>query len=210
LLLVFMAKVGAFSNARYLAPYYLLLFPLFLVKTGHSKVVRQPRWQRLGLEIMVLAAIVVAAAGNRPLLPLPAVCSWLHKTFPANGLFADQAARYAESDFQATQARKKFLDQSLPPEETVVGYYPIICDGDEPSLWLPYGRRRVECITPDDSPEYLRSRGIHYVVVHLHPLDGSISNWVAKYHGTLAGQYTFPTSAAQTSPPLELFLVRLN
>jgi len=210
LLLLFMAKVGTFSNARHLAPYYLFLFPAFLVKSGQAKVVRQPRWQRLGLEIMVLAAIVVAAAGNRPLLPVPAVCSWLHKTFPANGLFADQSARYAESDYQAAQSRKNFLNQSLPPEETIVGYYPIICDGDEPSLWLPYGRRRVECVSPDDSPEYLRSLGIRYVVVHLHPQDGSISNWTDKYHGVLAGQYAFPASPAQNTPPPELYLVRLN
>ena len=82
LLLLFMAKVGTFSSARHLAPYYLFLFPLFLVKPGHASVVRQPRWQRLGLEIMLLAIIVVAGAGNRPLLPLPALWEALHAKFP--------------------------------------------------------------------------------------------------------------------------------
>ncbi len=210
LLLLFMAKVGTFSSARHLAPYYIFLFPLFLVKTGHAKVVRQPRWQRLGLEIMAFTAIVVAAAGNRPLLPLPTLWEMLHKKFPANELVTDQYSRYAESDYQAAQARKKFLEKSLPSDETVVGYYPNICDVDEPGLWLPYGRRRVECIAPGDSPERLRSLGIRYVVAHLNPQDGSITNWMAKYHGSLAAQYTFHTPSAKISKPADLYLVRLN
>jgi hypothetical protein len=210
LLLLFMAKVGTFSNARHLAPYYLFLFPLFLVKIGHTEVVRQPRWQRLGLEIMLFTAILVATAGNRPLLPLPSVWKMLHEKIPGNELVADQYSRYAESDYQAAQARKKFLDQSLPPAETAVGYYPLLCDVDEPSLWLPYGRRRVECLLPGDAPEYLRSLGLHYVVVHLHPQDGSIANWMKKYHGTLADQYAFPTPSTPAVPPTELYLVRLK
>ncbi len=210
LLFLFMAKVGTFSSARHLAPYYLFLFPLFLVKAGQTKVVRQTRWQRLGLEIMLLAVIVVAGSGNRPLLPLPALWETLHKKFPANALVADQYSRYAESDFVAATARKNFLDATLPPDETVVGYCPVICDADEPGLWLPYGRRRVECVSAADSPERLRSLGIRYVVVHLYPQGGSITSWMDKYHGVLAGQYTFANPAATTFLPPELYVVRLN
>jgi hypothetical protein len=211
LLFLFMAKVGTFSIARHLAPYYLFLFPFFLVKTGHAKVVRQHRWQRLGLETMAFTAIVMAAAGNRPLLPLPAIWEMLHTKFPGNELAADQYSRYAESDYRAAKARKNFLDKSLPPDETVVGYYPIICDVDEPGLWLPYGHRRVEeCASPDDSSKRLRSLGIHYVVVHLEPQEGSITNWMEKYHGILAAHYTFPRPSIKTFIPPDLYLVRLN
>jgi hypothetical protein len=210
LLLLFMAKVGTFSNARHLAPYYIFLFPFFLVKTRCAKVVRQPRWQRLGLEMMALTALVVATAGNRPLLPLPAIWEKLHARFPGNELIADQCSRYAESDYLAAQSRKNFLDKSLPPDETVVGYYPNICDVDEPSLWLPYGRRHVECIAPGDSPERLRALGIHYIVAHLYPQDGGITNWMGKYRGTLVAQYTFPRPSIKTVKPPELYLVRLN
>jgi len=210
LLLLFMAKVGTFTNARHLAPYYIFLFPFFLVKPSHARVVRQPRWQRLGLEIMVFTAIVVAGAGNRPLLPLPAAWKMLHSEFPKQELITDQYLRYVESEYQAVKARKTFLNESLPSAEPVVGYCPLICDVDEPSLWLPYGRRQVECVAPGDSPERLRSLGIRHVVVHLGPQDGSISDWMGKYHGTLAAQYAFPTSSMQTAPPLELYLVQLN
>ena len=210
LLVVFMAKVGTFSSARHFAPYYLFLFPSFLVCAGFAQVVRQPRWQRLGLEIMVFTAIVVAAAGNRPLLPIPAVVKLLHEKFPGNEFIADQHARYAESDWVAARARKNFLDQTLPPGESVVGYSPNICDVDETSLWLPYGRRRVECVTAEDSPEYLRSLGLRYVVVHPVPQAGGITAWTNKYHGDVVGQYTFPTSRPPVTPPCELFLVRLN
>ena len=91
-----------------------------------------------------------------------------------------------------------------------MGYYPVICDVDEPSLWLPYGRRHIECVSPGDPPERLRELGIHYVVVHLYPQDGSITNWMEKYHGALAGQYTFPNPGTTTFSPPELYLVRLN
>ena len=40
---------------------------------------------------MVLAALVVAVAGNRPLLPLPVLWEKLHAKFPDNELVADQA-----------------------------------------------------------------------------------------------------------------------
>jgi hypothetical protein len=210
LLLLFMAKVGTSSSARHLAPYYMFLFPLFLVKAGHGKVVRQHRWQRRGLEIMAFTALVVAGAGNRPLLPLPAVWKMLHAKFPRNEIVTDQYSRYAESDFVAAAARKNFVEKTLPPDETVVGYHPIVCDVDEPGLWLPYGRRRVECIAPDDSPGRLRALGLHYVVVHLYPQDGSITDWMKKYDATLAGEYTFSNPSATTFAPPELYVVRLN
>jgi hypothetical protein len=210
LLLLFMSQVGTFSNARHLAPYYIFLFPVFLVKAIHAKVVRQRRWQQLGLEIMALTVLVVATAGNRPLLPLPAAWKMLHAKFPGNEFVADQYFRYTESDYRAAAARKNFLDRALPSGETVVGYSPVICDVDEPSLWLPFGRRRVEDISPDDSPEFLRAQGIHYVVVHLNPQDGNIQNWMEKYHGELAGQCAFPASSNKAIPPLQLYIVRLN
>jgi hypothetical protein len=210
LLLLFMAKVGTFSNARHFAPYYLFLFPLFLVKSGHAQVVRQPRWRRFGLEIMALAVLVSAAAGNRPLLPLPALWEKLSMEFPGNQFVADQSSRYTESDYQAALARKKFLDESLPPGESVIGYYPVLCDVDEPSLWLPYGRRGVECISSGDAPERLRALGIHYVVVHLHQSDGSITDWMEKYHGTLAAHYTAAWTSIESFTPQDLYLVRLN
>ena len=210
LLLLFMAKVGTFSSARHLSPYYIFLFPLFLVKPSHARVVRQPRWQRLGLEIMAFTCLVVAAAGNRPLLPLPAMWEILHKKIPNNEFVADQSSRYAESDFVAAAARKNFLDQSLPPDATVVGYYAVSFNLDEPGLWLPFGLRRVECIAPGDSPECLRTLGVHYVVVHLLPLAGSITDWTEKYHGTLAGQYTFPKMLAKDDSSVDLYVVWLN
>jgi hypothetical protein len=210
LLLLFMAKVGTSSSARHLAPYYAFLFPLFLVKPVHDRVVRQPRWQLRGLTLMAFAAIVVAGAGNRPLLPLPALWKTLHAKFPQNELVTDQFTRYADSDFVAATARKNFLEKTLPPAEPVVGYHPIVCDMDEPALWLPFGRRQVECVDPDDSPGRLRELGIRYVVIHLYPREGGIADWMKKYHATLVGQYSFPNPAATTFAPPELYVVRLD
>ena len=54
LLLLFMAKVGTYANARQLAPYYVFLFPIFLVCAGHADLVRRHWWQLSGLLVMLL------------------------------------------------------------------------------------------------------------------------------------------------------------
>src|SRR5262249_41946349 len=51
--LVLLAKTGSFAVVRYVAPYYPLLFPVFLAGSGHSNLVRQKWWQRLGLLLMI-------------------------------------------------------------------------------------------------------------------------------------------------------------
>jgi hypothetical protein len=84
---------------------------------------------------------------------------------------------------------------------------------DEPGLWLPYGRRRVECLLPDDSPEGLRSQGIHYVVVDASAIgssDRTIGRWLSRFHATLVDQYTFPKSTGRTGDGPDLYVVRLN
>jgi hypothetical protein len=217
LLLVFMAKVGTFENARHLAPYYAFLFPLFLIKPGHVGVVRQRQWQRLGLAIMIFTAVLVATSSDRPLFPAQTIFGSLRGKFPDNEVISEQCARYLESNYQITAARRNYLDQSLPPDEKVIGYYAAMCDVDEPGIWLPYGRRGVECIAPDDSPARLRALGIHYVVVHgaaVHQQNGSITNWMIKFNARLVGCYNFhkpsPWPVFRSPPPPDLYLVQLN
>jgi hypothetical protein len=213
-LLVFMAKVGTFENARQMAPYYAFLFPVFLIKAGHSNLVRRRDWQRLGLLMMTITGILLATLSERPLFPAKTIYRALHAKFPGCELVSDEYFRYLESNYQVRQARRDYLEAALPPDETAIGYYAGMLDVDEPGIWLPRPQRRVEDITSGDSPEQLRSLGIHYVVVDgaavLHQ-NGSITNWMNKYDAGLVGEYVFPRTSFQSPPPPpDFYLTRLN
>ena len=212
-LLVFMAKVGTFENARQLTPYYALLFPAWLVNPGQSWITRQRQWQRLGWLVMVVTAVLVATAGDRPLFPAQTIWGALRKKFPDSNVVSAQCSRYVDSFYQITQARRNYLKLALPKGETVIGYYAQISDVDEPGIWLPYGQRRVECLLPDDPPERLRSLGIHFVVVDgtaVRQTYRTIEFWMQKYNAIGVGSYTFPRPSQTISTPPDLYLVRLN
>ena len=114
-LLVFMAKVGTFENARQLAPYYVFLFPIFLVRPGHSLLVRQRGWQRFGLFIMALTGVMIILLTDRPLFPAQTIFSSLHKKFPKSTILFNEYNYYVESNYQAIEARRAFLQKTFRP-----------------------------------------------------------------------------------------------
>jgi hypothetical protein len=213
LLLVFMAKVGTFENARHLSPYYIFLFPLFLVRPGHAKVVRQRQWQHLGLVVMGFTLVMVFASGDRPLFPARTIFEPLNAKFSGCELINEEYRCYVISNYQVTRARRDYLEKALPADGSPVGYYAVMYDVDELGIWLPYGRRGVECISPDDSPERLRSLGIHYVVVNclgVNQTYRNIGKWMDKYDASLVDTFTFIKQSRQTPDLPDLYLVRLN
>lgn len=213
LLLVFMAKVGAYENARQLAPYYLLLFPAWLVTAGHTQVTRQPHWQRLALLVMAFTVVVVATLHERPLFPAQTVCNLIKSTFPNSKFLADESVHYLESDCQKVMARRRYLEQVLPPEKTVIGLFTGVISEDEPGIWLPFGQRRGERLLSDDPPERIRALGIHYVVVDgfaVKQTHGSLGKWMATYNARLVDEYRFPKQSRQESEPPDFYLVQLN
>jgi hypothetical protein len=213
LLLLFMAKVGTFENARQIAPYYAFLFPAWLVKAALADVVRQRRWQKLGLFFMAVTAALVAASGDRPLFPARTILNPLREKFPDGEIVSGESARYLESFYQITQARRDFVKQALPKDETVIGYYAEICDVDETGIWLPFGQHRVECISPDDPPERLRTLGIRFVIINgaaVHKTHGNIQNWLKQYDAVHVDDFTFPRPELKTVILPDLYLVRLK
>jgi hypothetical protein len=68
----------------------------------------------------------------------------------------------------------------------------------------------VQRILPDDTPEQLRSWGIHYMVVQ--PLfllwsGETLEQWIARYNGILVKQWEF--TGDPYKPPERSYLVRL-
>jgi hypothetical protein len=213
LLLVFMAKVGTAENARHLAPYYPFLFLAWLARPGQSQVTRVASWQKLGHGMMVIAALLVAASNERPLFPSQTVFRYVQAHFRSSDFLSDECVHYLESAYRAALARRNFLEAKLPPDEMVVGYYDKMTTVDEPGIWLPFGRHRVECLLPDEPSARLRALGIHYAVLNgstILTTYGGIEKWTAKYNAVLVDQYAFPNSLRQPSDPPDLYIVRLN
>lgn len=208
LLLLFMAKVGAFENARHLAAYYVLLLPAFLIQPIQSLIVRQRDWQRLGLLGMSVTVALVIASGDRPLFPAHQIFAALHTKYPDNEFISEQCGRYVYGPFRINQGHRDFLTASVPADESPIGYYALMYDVDEPGIWLPYGRRAAICVLPDDSADDLRAQGIKHLVVNGNVLRHlNLADWAKQYNATLVDQYTFTRPNSLTT---DLYLFRLN
>jgi hypothetical protein len=209
LLLVFMAKVGTFENGRQVASYYFLLFPLLLISTGHAVLVQRRWWRLAALLVMVVAVMLVVVSRDRPLFPAQTVIGWLKAKHPDSKLVANIAQTYAETPAFAEQ--REFFGKNLPPDATVLGYAAISRE-TESLLWLPFGRRRVEIILPDDTPEQLRSAGIQYGVIadekFLQKNHDTIGQWLERNHGMSVWQKSFLENPYD--PPETYYLVRLQ
>jgi len=183
---------------------------VLLIRPIQSLVVRHAEWQRLGLVTMGFTIALVIASGDRPLFPAQTIFSALRENFPQNEFISEECGRYVDGGYRNSQARRDYLLTALPASEKTVGYFPYKFDVDEPGLWLPFGRRSVVCILPEDSPAYLRAQGIKYLVTYGKALpEEHLSTWLKEYNATVVGQFTFQTPGLK-NPNKDLYLIRLN
>ena len=209
LLLLFMAKVGTYENARQLAPYYPFFFPLLLTGAGHNCLTRRAWWQRFGLLVMLITAILLVVSRYRPLFPARTVLGWLQEKCPHAKLVSRALLSYNVRPSLLESQRNHFA-RELPPGERVVGFASTL-GGSEVGLWLPFGQRRVEWVLAGDSPEQLRRLGIHYIVVEdnaLQAANETIERWMSQYHGDLVDQVSFTMQPGR--PQKHIYLVHLH
>ena len=207
MLVVFMAKVGTFENGRYLAPYYIFLFPSLLFLPGQSALVRRCWWRSCALLVMVLAAMLLVVSRDRPLFPAQTIASRLEARYPDSTFVSKIAHTYSSTADFANE--RSFLRRNLP-EHILLGYAANAGEA-ESSMWLPYGTRQVQRILPGDTPEQLRSAGIHYAVVEssfLGKTNETVQQWLARYDGVLMKQWEFLGDPYE--PPERYYLVRLQ
>jgi len=206
-LLVFMAKVGTYQNARQMAPYYALLFPLILTGAGHVYLVRRRWWQWLVLAILLVTFAYMGFIRGRSVIP-NAMALRLQEKYPHSkflSVFKDYFV--SRSSFERT---KNFLNRESLADEKIIGYA-TTCGGAEPGFWIPFGHRRVERVLPQDTPSELRQKGIRYVVVEeiaLQLTHQTIEQWMEQYNGQLVDQLEIMRDPG--TPPGCLYLVCLR
>jgi hypothetical protein len=209
LLLLFMAKVGTYENARQLSPYYVFFFPLLLVQPGQAQLVRRRWWRRLSVALMLFTALLVMGSRARPLFPAQILMGWLQKEYPGSKLVA-RAAFSFDCRTSVVDQRREWLAKNIPAAEKTIGYATVIGSA-ESILWLPFSQRHVERITPADTPETLAALEIHYALVDSSALETqamTLEQWLEKYRGGLVAQFGY---LLQPSMPLQyLYLVRLR
>jgi hypothetical protein len=205
-LLTLMAKSSLSGVGRLAAPYYILCIPALLMCRGQVRLVRTRWWRGVALVVFGVAGLLVVLSPARPL-------------WPANKVLANVAARG-----QPLLARARVVygvqgqradafgpaRKLLPPDLKVLGL--ITSDDPETSLWRPFGRRRIEHVTPRDTAEDLRRRGIRYVLLSSERFEPvfrrSLEQWLAEMHAARAGQVTLQLRA--TIDPSDWLLVRLG
>ena len=149
-----------YAVGRVLAPYYALLLPFLLGFPAHEQLVKKFAWRAGAFLVFMLAAGLVIICPARPLFPAKTILDALQARHPGSSQLARAEEVYSvyrdRGDAFAT------VVNTLPPGLKVLGF--VTYDDPETSLWQPFGSRRVIHVRPDDTPEYLKSRGVEYIL----------------------------------------------
>jgi hypothetical protein len=209
LLVLFLAKVGTFENARQFAPYYPFLFPSLLIMSGHVFLVRKRWWQGAGILLMLTSVFLLAISRGRPLFPAQTILGGLEARYPSSHFIK----RLAFGFNAATGFGPKFKSwviQNSPAGEKTVGFGGLSCFV-EPTLWLPYGHWQVIHVLPDDTLQQWKADDIHYLFVtkdYMGIEETGIQAWLDRFDADLVAEYKVQTQIGK--PDCDIFLVKLH
>jgi len=207
-LLAFMAKVGVFENARYLAPYYPFLLATVLRVTQGPEIARRGWWQWGAVMTALLAVLLVVTSRQRPIWPAETVLNQLGRHWPESRIVKAVKRAYSFVD-QAGDAYTK-LARAIPSGEKVIGYASK-SGYNETELWKPFGTRTVRQVLAGDSPESVRATGVRYVVVDptaVAESPGGIEGWLERYNAKTVSSST--VRPEPDAPPQTVYLTELK
>jgi hypothetical protein len=202
-LLIFMARSGLSTPARYSTPFYLFIIAPILTTAGAAMLARQRWWRRLALCMFPMAALLLIASPPRPLFPAVTLLRAAGAETTSNGLLQRAWRVYGVY----TQRRDLFrpVREALPPGIAKLGL--VAFNVPETSLWKPFGARRILHIKKEDSPEQTRARGIEFVLINPEVV-ASTDDWVAKFGGEVTAK--IPLQVVARNEPVDWLLVRLR
>ncbi|MDB6121779.1 MAG: hypothetical protein JWQ71_772 [Pedosphaera sp.] len=202
---VYMVKSGLSGEARLVSSYYGLLVPVLLLGGAQACIVKARWWKICAAMVFLLAGLLVVISPARPLWPAQYLLARVHSNNPLVNRARLVYSVYSERADGFAPVRKV-----LPAGIDVLGM--ITADDLETSLWRPFGSRRIEHVTHTDTPEDLRRRGIHYVLISSQQFavyfKGTVEEWLSNNHAELVQKFPLKLRAAQ--PPVDWLLVRIN
>jgi hypothetical protein len=161
-LVAYATTCGMVEAPRLIAPYYPLLLPSLLISSKQSVLARKRWWRSLAFALALLALPVLIISPARPLWPAKKILSNVAAKHPNSKALARALSVYTV--FGGRSDPLANVRALLPQDLKVVGF--MGTEDDMPiSFWRPYFHRSVENILLTDSPEYIRRRGVSYLVV---------------------------------------------
>ncbi len=209
LLLVFMAKISVFENARYLAPYYPFLLPLFLRQRGQYGLVRRPWWRWSAGATVILTIAMIILSRQRPLWPGHAIANIIG-SHPSGIALAERVRK--AFDFSDESPRTlAWLRQALPDGSYPVAYA-VTLGYSEAALWHAPSVARVWRFLPTDDLQSLRSRETQYLLVDPSFRKDDIGKQTLERLLDSGGEIISKSEvhAGPESPPEELWLMRVH
>ena len=162
-LLAYMAKMGSEATSRLIAAYYpLVLAGILVLVSLDGRIMHRRILRWVGFAAMLSALPLIILSPARPLFPVQAVANLMIKSHVSPEIISRYNNVYGVYAARADIFRE--LIAPVPPTERALGLIQMGDDTQAP-LWRPFGSRKVLEIMPDDSPEQLKARGIHFVVV---------------------------------------------
>lgn len=207
-LLALLSQSEIYAIGRILAPYYALLLPFFLACPAHEHLVKKNWWRLSAFAVFVMAAGLLIISPARPLFPVGMFLEKIHATaaqHPAAARIKTVYSVYAARNDAFAPAK-----EVLPPDLKILGL--VTYDDPETSLWRPFGSRQIIHVCPDDSPAYLKSRGIEYILVKTEGFEGRFGcppeNWVARMNAQVVQKIPLRLRAKEVQ--MDWWLVKLN
>ena len=205
---IFLIRVGIAGPARYLLPFYFLLFAPLLAGALAGGIFRLRAWRIAAYAVFAVPAILLILSPPRPLLPLNTVLGKLDAEHSSHNFLKRVWTVYSVYD----QRPESFaaVIAKLPPAANPLGY--IAFDEPEAALWRPFGARRILHIVREDSPAQIRAQGINYALVSERFFGQHYSmkfdDWLAQNHGVVLEKFELRIHAGRE--PEGWWLVRLN
>jgi hypothetical protein len=190
--LAYMSKMGSEATSRLIAAYYPLLVASILVMASlDGRFVHRRVFKWIGFIAMLSAIPLVILCPARPLFPVQVVANILAKNHVPSGIVTRYNLVY--SVYAARSDAFKDFIISIPPGERAIGFLQL-GDDSEVSLWRPFGTRKVIEVTPEDSREEVKARGIHFVAVSQEALANryhtNLAFLLAKWSGSVVEEKT--------------------
>jgi hypothetical protein len=194
---------------RIATPYYLLLLPALLAGAGHERLIGKCWWRALVCAVFVAAGGLLIVSPARPLFPVQKLLKKIQPPGPDPRWFTRVKTVY--SVYGARTDAFEPARAILPADANPLG---LITASDDPeaSLWRPFGSRRILHVCHNDTPDDIRRRGIHYVLVSSVVLSQgwniSLDEWLSRNNAEVVQRLSLKLRAG--IGPTDWLLVRLR